>query len=134
LIRPGYSTALSLARRYGLLRPEDAPALLDAATNPSSSSVWWSRWRGRTGLSQLEQQALHAASAFVPAADAGALALSMRRDRRAAVELGDPVEVKFRKFEGETLEARGFEGERLMDVAKRHGCVTPGPSLRITAL
>lgn len=93
-----------LAYRYGLLRAEDAPKLLDYATSPSSLP-WFSRWRGRLGLSADQVRAAYASR---PAAEAEN---KLDEPRHA---LGDSVELVFKTFEGEERRVSGYEGESVM--------------------
>ncbi|GAA5863910.1 hypothetical protein JCM3774_004415 [Rhodotorula dairenensis] len=95
---------------YGLLRAEDAPKLLDYATSPSSLP-WFSRWRGRLGLSADEVKAVYASR---PAAEAEN---KLDEPRQA---LGDGVELVFKTFEGEERRVSGYEGESVMEIARRH--------------
>ncbi|GAA5987959.1 hypothetical protein JCM10908_007290 [Rhodotorula pacifica] len=95
---------------YGLLQPEDAPKLLDYATSPSSLP-WFSRWRGRLGLTSDQVKAMYASR---PAAEAEG---KLDEPRQA---LGDSVEVVFRTFEGEERRVSGYEGESVMETARRH--------------
>ena len=92
------------AYRYGLLRAEDAPKLLDYATSPSSLP-WFSRWRGRLGLSSDQVRAAYASR---PAAEAENKLDEPRH------ELGDSVELVFKTFEGEERRVSGYEGESVM--------------------
>lgn len=94
----------SAANRYGLLRGEDAPKLLDYATSPSSLP-WFSRWRGRLGLSSDQVRAAYASR---PAAEAEN---KLDEPRHA---LGDSVELVFKTFEGEERRVSGYEGESVM--------------------
>ena len=94
----------SAAYRYGLLRAEDAPKLLDYATSPSSLP-WFSRWRGRLGLSADQVRAAYASR---PAAEAEN---KLDEPRHA---LGDSVELVFKTFEGEERRVSGYEGESVM--------------------
>ncbi|TKA51175.1 hypothetical protein B0A53_05639 [Rhodotorula sp. CCFEE 5036] len=95
---------------YGLLRAEDAPKLLDYATSPSSLP-WFSRWRGRLGLSSDQVRAAYASR---PAAEAENKLDEPRH------ELGDSVELVFKTFEGEERRVSGYEGESVMETARRH--------------
>ncbi|BGP16906.1 hypothetical protein JCM10213v2_004914 [Rhodosporidiobolus nylandii] len=96
---------------YGLLRATDAPALLDAILSPSSAPLY-SRWRGRLGMSSEEVKDAYSA------AQGGGVKRGKKEERRN--ELGDPVEVVFATFEGEERRVKGYEGETLMETARRH--------------
>ncbi|GAA6048485.1 hypothetical protein JCM3770_003781 [Rhodotorula araucariae] len=98
---------------YGLLRAEDAPKLLDYATSSAPLTPWYTRWRGRVGLSPADVRA-----AFVARPTAGADAADKADEPRAA--LGDRVELAFVTFEGDEIRATGYEGESVMETAKRH--------------
>ncbi|GAA5890681.1 hypothetical protein JCM8208_004960 [Rhodotorula glutinis] len=99
---------------YGLLRADDAPKLIDLALAPSSSTEpWYARWRGRPGLSP---SAVRAAYAARP--EGAAVAGSKADEPRS--ELGDRVELGFRTFEGEEIMVAGYEGESVMETARRH--------------
>lgn len=105
---PCVSLSLSRVRRYGLLRADDAPKLIDLALAPSSSTEpWYARWRGRLGLSP---SAVRAAYAARP--EGAAVAGSKADEPRS--ELGDRVELGFRTFEGEEIMVAGYEGESVM--------------------
>ncbi|TNY21038.1 Sucrase/ferredoxin-like-domain-containing protein [Rhodotorula diobovata] len=97
---------------YGLLRAEDAPHLLSLALS-SSPAPWHTRWRGRVGLSP---SAVRAAFAERPAGEASA----QGKADEPRGELGERVGLVFRTFEGEEVEVAGYEGESVMEVAKRH--------------
>lgn len=97
-------TLMPYCLRYGLLRAEDAPKLLDYATS-ASSLPWYSRWRGRLGLSSDQVKAAYASR---PAAEAEG---KLDEPRQA---LGDSVELVFRTHEGEERRVNGYEGESLM--------------------
>lgn len=94
--------------RYGLLRETDASTLLAHATDPANKT-WWSRWRGRLGLSSDE---CVAALAGAEAAEGGAPA--KRKEDKVPQALGDAVKLVFRTFDGEVVHASGFEGETVM--------------------
>ncbi|GAA5924077.1 hypothetical protein JCM3775_005589 [Rhodotorula graminis] len=102
---------------YGLLRADDAPKLIDLALAPSSSSSasepWYARWRGRLGLSPFAVRAAYAAR------PEGA-AVAGRKTDEPRSELGDRVELVFRTFEGEEISVAGYEGESVMETARRH--------------
>ncbi|BGP40817.1 hypothetical protein JCM10450v2_004820 [Rhodotorula kratochvilovae] len=98
---------------YGLLRADDAPKLLDYATSSSPSTPWYTRWRGRVGLSPADVR-----EAFVARPKAATDAQDKADEPRAA--LGDRVELAFRTFEGEEIRVTGYEGESVMETAKRH--------------
>lgn len=109
-------SASFLARRYGLLRAEDAPKLIDLALAPSTSTTsasrsgtepWYARWRGRLGLSPAAVRAAYAARP-----EGAAVAGSKTDEPRS--ELGDRVELVFRTFEGEEISVAGYEGESVM--------------------
>ncbi|GAA6007049.1 uncharacterized protein JCM10292_003441 [Rhodotorula paludigena] len=95
---------------YGLLRAEDAPKLLDYATS-ASSVPWYSRWRGRINLSPDEVRAEYAAR---PAAKAE------EKSDEPRGELGERVELVFVTHEGEERRVSGYEGESVMEIARRH--------------
>ncbi|GAA6002923.1 hypothetical protein JCM10207_001899 [Rhodosporidiobolus poonsookiae] len=97
---------------YGLLRASDAVELLDYATSPSPAP-WYSRWRGRLGLSSEQVK-----DAYFEQANSGKKARGRKEERRN--ELGDPVELRFVTFEGEEIVVKGYEGESLMETARRH--------------
>ena len=122
---------------YGLLSPSDAPNFLQyldkqcTATKDDLSSIWWSKWRGRAGLSQdaqlalVEQGAAHmqeqSGSTTASAADLARSLKKQRKERRKP--LGDAVDVPFLTHAGEELTIRAFRGETLMDAAKRRDLV-----------
>lgn len=90
--------------RYGLLRADDAPKLLDYATSPSSLA-WFSRWRGRLALTSDETKAAYASRPSATAED---------KSDQPRQELGDRVEIVFTTYEGEDKRVMGYEGESLM--------------------
>ncbi|GAA6032585.1 hypothetical protein JCM8097_004828 [Rhodosporidiobolus ruineniae] len=96
---------------YGLLRASDAPELVDYALS-ASPLPWFSRWRGRLNLSPEEVK--EAYSTHVSAGAEG------RKEEKRSV-LGDPVELRFVTYEGEEIVVKGYEGESLMEVARRNG-------------
>ncbi|KAL7009310.1 hypothetical protein EMMF5_000940 [Cystobasidiomycetes sp. EMM_F5] len=119
---------------YGLLASTDAKVFVDhlakqGAAGSSDRDIWWAKWRGRTGFTSSAQLALAekgVALQNVQAVDPPALALasSLRKkakDRQAP--LGNALDVPFVTYEGDTVTVRGFEGETLMDVAKRQELV-----------
>lgn len=120
---------------YGLLASTDAKVFVDhlakqGAAGSSDRDIWWAKWRGRTGFTSSAQLALAekgVALQNVQAVDPPALALasSLRKkakDRQAP--LGNALDVPFVTYEGDTVTVRGFEGETLMDVAKRQELVS----------
>ncbi|WFD05130.1 lipoyl synthase [Malassezia vespertilionis] len=119
---------------YGNLRVTDVPLLLRAALAPASPRhdlhdlrerlVVWPRWRGRLGLSSLEQR--EHMSIWGPS-----LVYSAQLKPRARLGTPEPtpkevpvsdtaIPLRFRSFEGEWFDATGVLGESLMQVAKRH--------------
>lgn len=93
-------------RRLGLLRADDARQLLDYALSPTNDT-WWSRWRGRVGLTsdQAKETWLEGT---------GAENGKKKRREQSRNALGDPVKLVFRTWEGEMKEVNGFEGETVM--------------------
>lgn len=120
-----------------MLSPSDASNFLQyldkqrTATRDDLGAIWWSKWRGRAGLSQDAQLALAEQGASYmqeqgrnTSASATDLAKSLkkqRKDRRKP--LGDAVDVPYLTYEGEELKIRAFRGETLMDAAKRRDLV-----------
>ena len=95
------------------------------------SSIWWSKWRGRIGLSQEQQVALYenrkaladvslsAKNSYAAILKAAKAKRLDRKTQRRTDELGeDLVKVNFEK-EGKTYTLSGFAGETVKDVAKR---------------
>ncbi|GAA6063088.1 hypothetical protein JCM10212_005151 [Sporobolomyces blumeae] len=101
---------------YGLLRDSDASTLIDYATAPSSDP-WWSQWRGRLTVPSEEVRSAYLARSSTTTSPSTTTSKKTSRQRR---ELGDSVELKFVTFEGEEITVNGFEGESLMEVARRH--------------
>ncbi|BGP25330.1 ferredoxin [Rhodotorula toruloides] len=95
---------------YGLLRADDAPKLLDYATSPSSLP-WFSRWRGRLALISEETKAVYASQPSAVVED---------KSDQPRQELGDRVEIVFITYEGEEKQVLGYEGESLMETARRN--------------
>ncbi|GAA5854128.1 hypothetical protein JCM8547_008239 [Rhodosporidiobolus lusitaniae] len=103
---------------YGLLRDTDASALIDIAISPSSTNQpWFARWRGRLGLSPSEVKEAYASRDYTLFRDG-----TPKKGRKEEVrsEVGDPVEVVFKTWEGEERRVKGYEGESLMETAKRN--------------
>ncbi|BGP32809.1 hypothetical protein JCM10296v2_004593 [Rhodotorula toruloides] len=94
----------------GLLRANDAPKLLDYATSPSSLP-WFSRWRGRLALTSDETKAAYANRPSAAAED---------KSDQPRQELGDRVEIVFVTYQGEEKRVLGYEGESLMETARRN--------------
>ena len=90
--------------RYGLLRKPDVPELLNLAISPLPST-WWSRWRGRLGLSPDETRDL-----YRTAYDG----LPNKKKDRVPVALGDSVPLLFKTWDGEELSVLAYEGETIM--------------------
>lgn len=104
---------------YGLLREEDARKLLDVALQPESD-VWWNRWRGRVGMTpeQVKDAYLEGTS--------GEPAAAKKRKEKVRSELGDPIELLFRSWDGrDEYRVKGYEGESVM-VRFRVSPFTPG--------
>lgn len=95
--------------RYGLLNESDVNDLLDDAisTRPETDTTLYSNWRGRLGLSSDATKAQYSSST------------STRDKKKQVQELGEKVEIKFVTFDGDELNLVGYEGESLMQVAKR---------------
>lgn len=112
----GSLTRLSL-RRYGLLRAEDAGELLDHAIS-TESKPWWSRWRGRLGMSSAEVK-----DAYLEGTTGAST--TKKRKEKARNALGDPVQLVFKSWDNvEEYKVAGYEGETVM-VSLR----SPSPSL-----
>lgn len=94
--------------RYGLLRDTDAKTLIDYATSPTSDP-WYSQWRGRLNESTESAKSLYLSN--TP---------SSTSKSTPRIELGEQIELRFESYEGEEYRVRGFEGENLMQVAKRN--------------
>ncbi|GAA5992054.1 hypothetical protein JCM5350_000556 [Sporobolomyces pararoseus] len=94
---------------YGLLNESDVNDLLDDAisTRPETDTTLYSNWRGRLGLSSDATKAQYSSST------------STRDKKKQVQELGEKVEIKFVTFDGDELNLVGYEGESLMQVAKR---------------
>ncbi|KAI5480173.1 ferredoxin [Pseudohyphozyma bogoriensis] len=109
---------------YGLLRESDAAQLVFLSQS-DSTEPWWPRWRGRLGVSpekvkEMYDEAIERGS---PMTKVG------KRDGRKRVPLGDPVELVFNSWDGaEEYVVTGFEGESVMEVARRHDL----PSIQAT--
>ncbi|KAM0752670.1 hypothetical protein T439DRAFT_323284 [Meredithblackwellia eburnea MCA 4105] len=102
---------------YGFLRDSDAGRLLDEALSPSEDP-WWPRWRGRLGLKPEVTRSIYAERT---ANEPSLLKTSRKRDERPRKILGDPVPLVFKSWDGEDVfEVNGFEGESVMEVARRH--------------
>lgn len=80
------------------------PEVLNLAISPSPST-WWSRWRGRLGLSPEEARDLYVSETTgVP---------TKKKDRIPAA-LGDSVPLLFKTWDGEELPILAYEGETIM--------------------
>ncbi|GAA5891716.1 hypothetical protein JCM6882_006179 [Rhodosporidiobolus microsporus] len=99
---------------YGLLRASDAPTLLDHVLSPSPTP-WFSRWRGRLGMTSEEVK-----DAYLTHEEAKGGKKAAGRKEETRCVLGDPVELVFVTFEGEEIRVKGYEGESLMETARRH--------------
>ncbi|ORY89767.1 Sucrase/ferredoxin-like-domain-containing protein [Leucosporidium creatinivorum] len=98
---------------YGLLRAEDAGELLDHAI-ATDSKPWWSRWRGRLGMSSEEVK-----DAYLEGTIGGSA--TRKRKEKARNALGDPVQLIFKSWDNvEEYKVMGYEGETVMETAKRH--------------
>lgn len=87
---------------YGLLKPSDASAILDAV---ATGSTLYPNWRGRLG------KAPEAVREEWSRADKGKRGVKEPMQRA----LGDPVTVRFTTWDNdEAFTVRGFEGESLM--------------------
>lgn len=105
------ATRLTTADWYGLLREEDVGQLLDLAVGVDEQ-VWWSRWRGRVGMTP--EQVREAYEIGVSGEPAG-----KRRKELARKELGEPVELVFNSWDGEDeYRVKGYEGESVMVSAR----------------
>ncbi|GAA5836606.1 hypothetical protein JCM11251_002675 [Rhodosporidiobolus azoricus] len=99
---------------YGLLRASDAATLLDNVLSPSSAP-WWSRWRGRLGMTSEEVK-----EAYLEHLEGeGGKQKAGRKEEKRSV-LGDPVDLVFVTYQGEEIKVKGYEGESLMETARRH--------------
>ncbi|KAK4054199.1 hypothetical protein OIV83_001225 [Microbotryomycetes sp. JL201] len=105
---------------YGLLRASDASELIDYAT-AAEGKPWLSRWRGRLGMTSEQVKDAYVEGVI------GQSAVKKRKEHARAA-LGDAVEIAFRTFEGEQTKVTGYEGESLMEMAKRHNL----PSIEAT--
>ncbi|CEQ41980.1 SPOSA6832_03762 [Sporobolomyces salmonicolor] len=94
---------------YGLLRDSDASTLLDYATS-RSLTPWYSRWRGRLTVTPEAARSAH----LTHSSGVKSQAEDVRN------ELGEQVELRFETWEGEEIKIKGYEGESLMETARRH--------------
>ena len=101
-----------MRNRYGLLRDSDAMKLVDYAIGTSTTEPWYEQWRGRLNVSTESVKSSYLSNT---ASNSNSNSKSTPR-----VELGDEVELKFVSYEGEEFGVKGFEGENLMQVAKRN--------------
>lgn len=114
------------------LLPSDAPALLShiLAGRPADSAMW-KHWRGRYGLTEVEQEGVwngtDAAHAEERVAEAqGKAGQEMDTANERMVGGGSKVEgvkyrLRFKTHAGEVREVQAQEGETLLQVAKREG-------------
>ncbi|GAA5826601.1 hypothetical protein JCM5353_008924 [Sporobolomyces roseus] len=93
---------------YGLLRDTDVKTLIDHATSPTSDP-WYSQWRGRLNESTECVKSLYLSN--TP---------SSTSKSTPRIELGEQIDLRFESYEGEEFKVKGFEGENLMQVAKRN--------------
>ncbi|QRV78577.1 succinate dehydrogenase iron-sulfur subunit [Ceratobasidium sp. AG-Ba] len=113
----GNVIVLPLGDWYGNLRPEDIPTFLDHVTSQDVQEPLWSRWRGRMGLSQDMQVALHRAATKPEEtnSDTSTFTLSPLRSRAP----DRPVhQIKFITWDGKEILVQAREGQNLMQVAK----------------
>ncbi|GAA97591.1 uncharacterized protein L969DRAFT_94733 [Mixia osmundae IAM 14324] len=97
---------------YGLIQPTDASDFVKRVVK--DDKVWWSRWRGRTGLSALEQKQLYNASIATETVD------PKNAKRLERVALGDTLQLRLTTHDGEHVDVTGFEGESVKDALRRH--------------
>ncbi|WFD36309.1 lipoyl synthase [Malassezia cuniculi] len=127
---------------YGNLRVSDAPLLLRAALAPASSYhdlddtrerlVVWPRWRGRLGMSQLEQNEHYSlwgppvvySANITPRARVGAPVASAAGESdkvpAATAASEEALRIRFRSPEGEWFNIDAEDGESIMEIARRH--------------
>jgi hypothetical protein len=96
------------------LLPHHAPSLLShiLQNNPPTSGIW-QHWRGRYGLTELQQGEIWSA-VDVPSRNTGITPSSELQTKMEKVEL------KFRTFGGEVVDVKGGMGENLLSVGKRY--------------
>lgn len=97
------------------LRPTHAPLLMDHLTNPTKESIkaelWRSHFRGLIGVPVDSQVAAYEAALHPSTAESeGTLAKQRERKR---------LPVRFMTADGTTHDVYGYEGESLMEIAKR---------------
>lgn len=92
--------------RYGLLREIDASKLVESVLSESSGPLY-DHWRGRLGLTSEEVKSMY--ESRVISQD-----LRKKKKERKLVQLGDPVELKFKSYEGEVFTITGYENESVM--------------------
>lgn len=122
----GWVLSFSPMHRYGLLATGDAAdfvrKLSKQIDNESyEKEIWWEKWRGRTGLSQ-EAQIATAAEALsqTRALSSDDLAESLKGKPKAIRKpLGEKFDILFTNSDGERITVGAYEGETLMDCAKR---------------
>lgn len=105
---------------YGNLRPGDVPKFLDHITSSNRHEPMWEHWRGRMGLSQDMQVALHRAATHPEAEATGDARFSLAPIGRASPER-PKHEIKFVSWDGKEITVRAKEGKNLMQVAKDAG-------------
>lgn len=92
--------------RYGLLRDVDASKLVESVLSDSTDPLY-DHWRGRLGLTPEEVKSMYEAR-IIPQD------LRKKKKERKLVQLGDPVQLKFKSYEGEVFTVTGYENESIM--------------------
>ncbi|KAJ9091079.1 hypothetical protein QFC19_009253 [Naganishia cerealis] len=118
------------------LRPTHVPLLLDSLAHPDDAELRRQLWTGhfRGVIGKTVEQQVEAWEAVVrttppqpPALKASSTSLSSSGTSSLAPKAPTttpkrtPLVVRFTTHDGETHDVRGYEGESLMDVAKREG-------------
>ncbi|KAF8603663.1 ferredoxin [Ceratobasidium sp. AG-I] len=105
---------------YGNLRPADIPQFLEHITSPDRHEPMWTHWRGRMGLSQDMQIALHRAATNPESEVTEDAKFSLAPIARTNVDR--PIhEIKFISWDGREIIVKAKEGENLMQIAKDAG-------------
>ncbi|KAG9076032.1 hypothetical protein FS749_012238, partial [Ceratobasidium sp. UAMH 11750] len=113
----GNIIVLPLGDWYGNLRPEDIPRFLDHVTSQDTHEPLWTHWRGRMGLSQDMQIALHRAATNPDETTSESSTFSLSPLRNRAPDR--PVHsIKFISWDGKEISVQARQGQNLMQVAK----------------
>ena len=102
------------------LTHEHAPAILShiLTGRPRGSSIW-SHWRGRYGLTEVQQEAIwkYVDPERVPSLDSPP---TQREEEKENARTRAKVTLRFQTYEGEVREVEAEIGENLLDVGKKY--------------